>query len=183
MFRSKYQKISIFLPIWLSPVINQIVNKVKNALKQPHLMNPIFYIWRKSVTFKPRQDKTRHDKAWQGKARRGQTRQDEAAPRQKGVPWFWKILYRMSIASFTVTAPFRLQEWKHVCCEFVTSLTLYYLFVLYQNCSLYDKVKAPQNTTCRIDVYSLSILASLPSESIMQWQHLNHRTKWAYESL
>ena len=56
-------------------------------------MNPIFYIWRKSVTFKPRQDKTRHDKAWQGKARRGQTRQDEAAPRQEGVPWFWKILY------------------------------------------------------------------------------------------
>ena len=56
-------------------------------------MNPIFYIWRKSVTFKHRQDKTRHDKAWQGKARRGQTRQDEAAPRQEGVPWFWKILY------------------------------------------------------------------------------------------
>ena len=56
-------------------------------------MNLIFYIGRKSVTFKPRQDKTRHDKAWQGKARRGQTRQDEAAPRQEGVPWFWKILY------------------------------------------------------------------------------------------
>ena len=56
-------------------------------------MNPNFYIWRKSVTFKPRQDKTRHDKAWQSKARRGETRQDEAAPKQEGVPWFWKILY------------------------------------------------------------------------------------------
>ena len=53
-------------------------------------MNPIFHIWRKSVTLKPRQDKTRHDKVWQGKARRGQTRQDEAAPRQEGVPAFEK---------------------------------------------------------------------------------------------
>ena len=25
--------------------------------------------------------------------RPGMTRQDEAAPRQEGVPWFWKILY------------------------------------------------------------------------------------------
>ena len=32
-------------------------------------MNPIFDIWRKSVTHAPRQDKTRHDTAWQGKAR------------------------------------------------------------------------------------------------------------------
>ena len=62
-------------------------------------MNLIFYIWRKSVTFKPRQDKTRHDKAWQGKARRGQKRQDEAAPRQEGVPWFWKILYITRVAN------------------------------------------------------------------------------------
>ena len=55
-------------------------------------MNPIFYIWRKSVTFKPRQDKTRHEKAWQGKAKRGQTRPDEAAPRQEGAPYFLRIL-------------------------------------------------------------------------------------------
>ena len=91
MFLFKISENIYILPIWASTVINQIVNKVLNALKQPHHMNPIFYIWRKSVTFKPRQDKTRHDKAWQGKARRGQTRQDEAAPRQEGVPWFWKI--------------------------------------------------------------------------------------------
>ena len=81
------------LPTWVSIVCNQLVNKVKNALKQPHHMNPIFYIWRKSVIFKPRPDKTRHDKAWQCKARRGQKRPDEAAPRQEGVPRFWEILY------------------------------------------------------------------------------------------
>ena len=69
-------------------------------------MNPIFYIWRKSVTFKPRQDKTMHDKAWQGKARRGQTRQDEAAPRQEGVPWFWKILYFVVNNSRNAKDPF-----------------------------------------------------------------------------
>ena len=92
MFLFQISENICILPIWASTVINQIVNKVINALKQPHHINPIFYIWRKSVTFKPRQDKTRHDKAWQGKARRGQTRQDEAASRQEGVPWFWRIL-------------------------------------------------------------------------------------------
>ena len=93
MFLHKISEYIYILPIWLLTVSSQIVNNMKNALKQPHHMNLIFYIGRKSVTFKPRQDKTRHDKAWQGKARRGQTRQDEAAPRQEGVPWFWKILY------------------------------------------------------------------------------------------
>ena len=66
-------------------------------------MNLIFYIWRKSVTFKPRQDKKKHYKAWQGKARRGQTRQDEAAPRQECVPWFKKILYTILDSEVTVT--------------------------------------------------------------------------------
>ena len=56
-------------------------------------MNLVFDNWQKSVTSVPRQDNTRHDKAWQDKARRGQTRQDKAAPRREGVPWFWKILY------------------------------------------------------------------------------------------
>ena len=73
----------------LSTVINQIVNKVKNALKQPHLMNPIFlYLTKKRHI----QTQARQDKAWQGMARQGQARPDEAAPRQEGVPWFWKIL-------------------------------------------------------------------------------------------
>ena len=48
-------------------------------------MNPIFYIWRKSVTFKPRQDKTRHDKARPGEARQGKTRR---RPDKKVSPGF-----------------------------------------------------------------------------------------------
>ena len=94
-FCTKNQKIYI-LPIWLLIMINQIVNNVNNALKQLHHMNLIFYIWRKSVTFKPRQDKTRHDKAWQGMARQGQARPDEArrgGAQTRRCPLVLKILY------------------------------------------------------------------------------------------
>ena len=110
MFLHKISEYIYILPIWLLTVSNQIVNNVKNALKQPHHMNLIFYIGRKSVTFKPRQDKTRHDKAWQGKARRGQTRQDEAAPRQEGVPWFWKIL----VWSWLFAVSCSLVSWRYL---------------------------------------------------------------------
>ena len=53
-------------------------------------MNPIFYIWRKSVTFKPgktRQGMTRHGKARPGEARRGKTRR---RPDKKVSPGFEK---------------------------------------------------------------------------------------------
>ena len=48
-------------------------------------MNLIFYIFDEKC-----QDQTqaRKDKAWQGMARQGQMMQDEAVPRQEGVPWF-----------------------------------------------------------------------------------------------
>ena len=88
MFLYKISENIYILPIWASTVINQIVNKLINALKQPHHMNPIFIVDEKASHSK----QPRQDKAWQGKARRGQTRQDEAAPRQEGVPWFWKIM-------------------------------------------------------------------------------------------
>ena len=62
-------------------------------------MKPIFCIWRKSVTFKPRQDKTRHDKAWPGKARRGQTRR---RPDKKVSPGFEKYCKWISFLNETL---------------------------------------------------------------------------------
>ena len=59
-----------------------------------------FYLTKKRhVQTQARQDKAWQGMAWQGKARGGQTRQDEAAPRQEGVPWFWKILYTVDQSS------------------------------------------------------------------------------------
>ena len=67
-------------------------------------MNPIFHIWRKSVTFKPRQHKARHDKAWQGKARRGKTGR---RPDKKVSPGFEKYCISNRIQNHpNSTAPF-----------------------------------------------------------------------------
>ena len=76
MFCSKYQKISIFLPIWLSTVINQIVNKVKkNRIKTtPPYESHFLYLTKKRHI----QTQARQDKAWQGMTRQGQARPDEA---------------------------------------------------------------------------------------------------------
>ena len=91
MFLLKIQKNIYIMPIRASTVINQIVNKVRNALKQPHPMNPIFCIWRKSVTSNPgktRQGMTRHGKARPGEPRRGKTRR---RPDKKVSPGFEKL--------------------------------------------------------------------------------------------
>ena len=66
------------VPIWLSTVINQIANKVKNALKQSCHMNPIlFNIWQKTSHSNPgktRQGMARHGKARPDEVSRGKTR-------------------------------------------------------------------------------------------------------------
>ena len=89
MFLLKIQKNIYFLPIRASAVINQIVNKVRNALKTtPPYESHFLYLMKKRHI----QTQARRDKAWQGMARQGQASPDEEAPRQEGISWFWKIL-------------------------------------------------------------------------------------------
>ena len=74
-FLSKISESIYILPIWLSTVINQIVNKVYIRIKTtPPYESHFLYLTKKRHI----QTQARQDKAWQGMARQGQARPDEA---------------------------------------------------------------------------------------------------------